>query len=113
MTLLFRRSSEFGLLVWVAAIAVTGSVAVAAAETTAFDRSQVAIPLLFIALMVVLHMFLAARGIRGDQILLRLAARLSGLGLVLVQRRAASVLARQLTWLVIAAGALRATIVLA
>src|SRR5438067_1854465 len=112
MTLLFRRSSELGLLVWVAAIAVTGSVAVAAAETTAFDRSQVAIPILFIALMVVLHTFLAARGIRGDQILLPLAAMLSGLGLVLVQRLASSLLAQQLTWTVIAAGAFAATMLI-
>ena len=112
MTLIFRRSSELGLLVWVAAIAVTGSVAVAAAETTAFDRSQVAIPILFIALMVVLHTFLAARGIRGDQILLPLAAMLSGLGLVLVQRLASSLLAQQLTWTVIAAGAFAATMLI-
>ena len=112
MTLMFRRSSELGLLVWVAAIAVTGSVAVAAAETTAFDRSQVAIPILFIALMVVLHTFLAARGIRGDQILLPLAAMLSGLGLVLVQRLASSLLAQQLTWTVIAAGAFAATMLI-
>src|SRR5438270_1847405 len=112
MTLLFRRSSELGLLVWVAAIAVTGSVAVAAAETTAFDRSQLAIPIAFIALVVVLHMFLAARGIRGDQLLLPMAAMLSAVGLVLVQRLASSLLAQQLTWTLIAAGAFAATILI-
>src|SRR5436309_1506930 len=112
MTLLFRRSNELGLLVWVAAIAVTGSVAVAAAETTAFDRSQLAIPIAFVALVVALHMFLAARGLRGDQLLLPMAAMLSALGLVLVQRLASNLLAQQLTWTVIAAGAFVATILI-
>ena len=112
MTLLFRRSSELGLLVWVAAIAITGSVAVAAAETSGFDWSQLAIPIAFVVLAVVLHMFLVARGMRGDQLLLPLAAMLSGLGLVLVQRLASNLLAQQLTWTLIAAGAFAATILI-
>ena len=63
MTLLLRRGSEMRLLVWVAAIALTGFVAVAAAETTAFDRGQVLIPILFVSMVVLLHAFLAARGL--------------------------------------------------
>ncbi len=111
-TLLFRRSSELGLLVWVAAIAATGSVAVAAAETSAFDRRQLVIPVAFIALAVALHLFLAVRGFRGDQLLLPLAAMLSALGLVLVQRLASNLLAQQLTWSIVAAGAFVATLVI-
>lgn len=110
--LLFRRSSELGLLVWVAAIAAAGSVAVAAAETSAFDRRQLVIPVAFVALTVALHVFLAARGIRGDQLLLPLAAMLSALGLVLVQRLASNLLAQQLTWTIIAAGAFMVTILI-
>jgi len=110
MTLIFRRSSELGLLVWVAAIAVAGSVAVAAAETSGFDRSQVIIPIAFIGLVLVLHMFLVARGLRGDQLLMPMAAMLSAVGLVLVQRLASSLLAQQLTWTIIAAAAFVGTI---
>src|SRR6266850_1547360 len=112
MTLLFRRGSELRLLVWVAAIAITGFVAVAAAETTAFDRSQVLVPVLFVTMVVLLHAFLAARGLRGDQILLPMAACLTAIGLVLVQRLASSLLANQLSWTVIAAGAFIATILI-
>lgn len=112
MTLLFRRPGELGLLFWVAAIAATGSVAVAAAESAAFDRAQLAIPVAFIALAVALHLFLAARGFRGDQLLMPLAAMLSALGLVLVQRLASSLLAQQLTWTIIAAGAFVATLLI-
>ena len=112
MTLLLRRGSELRLLVWVAAIAITGFVAVAAAETTAFDRSQVLVPVLFVSMVVLLHAFLAARGLRGDQILLPMAACLTAIGLVLVQRLASSLLANQLSWTVIAAGAFIATILI-
>ncbi len=112
MTLLLRRPSELRLLVWVAAIAVTGSVAVAAAETTAFDSRQLAVPVVFIVLAVVLHAFLVARGFRGDQLLLPLAAALSAIGLVLVQRLASNLLAQQLQWTVIAGGAFVATILI-
>jgi cell division protein FtsW (lipid II flippase) len=112
VTLLFRRGDELRLLVWVAAVAATGSVAVAAAETAGFDRAQLAIPVAFIALAVTLHLFLAARGIRGDQLLLPMAALLSALGLVLVQRLASNLLAQQLTWTLIAAGAFVATMLI-
>jgi cell division protein FtsW (lipid II flippase) len=112
MTLLFRRGNELRLLVWVAAIALTGFVAVAAAETTTFDRSQVFVPILFVALVLLLHAFLAARGLRGDQLLMPMAACLTAIGLVLVQRLASSLLANQLSWTVIAAGAFIATILI-
>src|SRR5512132_2742579 len=112
MTLLLRRGDEMRLLVWVAAIAATGSVAVAAAETSGFDRGQLVIPVAFIVLAVVLHVFLVVRGVRGDQLLLPLAALLSALGLVLVQRLASNLLAQQLTWTLIAAGAFMVTILI-
>ena len=105
MSLVLRRADELRMLVWVAAIAAAGSVAVAAAETAAFDRSQLFVPLVFVALAVALHTFLVARGIRGDQLLLPLAAGLTALGLVLVQRLASNLLAQQLQWTLIAAGA--------
>jgi peptidoglycan glycosyltransferase len=100
------------LLVWVAAIALTGFVAVAAAETTTFDRSQVLVPILFVLLVVLLHAFLAVRGLRGDQLLMPMAACLTAVGLILVQRLASSLLANQLSWAVIAAGAFIATILI-
>ncbi|HEY6959743.1 MAG TPA: FtsW/RodA/SpoVE family cell cycle protein, partial [Candidatus Limnocylindria bacterium] len=115
MTVLFRRPSELSLLVWVAAIALTGSLAVAAAETNAFDRRQLLIPAAFIVLAVVLHVFLVVRGVRGDQLLLPLAAALTGIGLVLVQRLQPEdqpLLLQQLSWMVIAAGAFVATILI-
>ncbi len=112
MTLLLRRGAELRLLAWMAAIALTGSVAVAAAETTTFDRSQLAVPVVFAVVAVALHAFLVARGFRGDQLLLPMAAVLSAIGLVLVQRLASSLLAQQLTWTVIAAGAFVATLLI-
>ena len=110
MTLLLRRTSELGLLVWVAAIAAAGSVAVAAAEASGFDRAQLAVPLAFVALALLLHMLLVARGLRGDQLLMPLAAMLSAIGLVLVQRLASNLLGQQLLWMVIAAAAFVLTI---
>ncbi|TMB79908.1 MAG: FtsW/RodA/SpoVE family cell cycle protein [Chloroflexi bacterium] len=115
MTLLLRRRSEVGLIVWVAALAITGSVAVAAADAAAFDRRQVFIPIAFIALMLGLHLFLAWRGVRGDQLLFPLAAGLSAIGLILVQRLQPAdqpLLLQQLTWMIVAAGAFAATILI-
>ena len=115
MTLLLRRPSEVGLLIWVAALAVTGSVAVAAANAAAFDRRQVFIPIAFIALVAVLHVFLAWRGLRGDQLLFPLAAGLSAVGLIVVQRLQPvdqPLLVQQLSWMVVAAGAFAATILI-
>ena len=47
----------------------------------------------------------AARGVRGDQLLLPLAAALTALGLVLVERLASNLLTQQLVWTVAAAAA--------
>lgn len=112
MTLLLRRGDELRLLVWVTLIAATGSVAVAATEAAGFAYSQLAIPAAFIVVAVLLHVFLATRGIRGDQLLLPMAAVLTALGLMLVQRLASSLLIQQLTWTLIAAGAFVATILI-
>jgi peptidoglycan glycosyltransferase len=111
MTLL-RRGAELRLLVWVAAIALTGFVAVAAAETTTFDRSQIFIPIAFVVMVVLLHAFLAAHGLRGDQLLMPMAACLTVVGLVLVQRLASNLLLNQLSWTLIAAGAFIAVILI-
>ena len=105
MSLVLRRGDELRLLFWVAALAATGSVAVAAAEATTFDRSQLIVPVAFIGIAVALHAFLVARGVRGDQLLLPLAAALTALGLVLVERLASNLLTQQLVWTVAAAAA--------
>src|SRR5436309_16015714 len=62
-------------------------------------------------LVLSLHVFLIARRFRGDQVLMPLAAGLTAIGLVLVQRLASDLLLQQLSWSIIAAGALAATIV--
>jgi cell division protein FtsW (lipid II flippase) len=107
-----RRRPELGLLFWVAAIGITGSVAVAAAEVAGFRPQQLVIPATFVVIAFVLHLFLAARGIRGDQLLLPIAAALTAIGLVLVQRLASNLLVQQLSWTLIAAGAFAATILI-
>ncbi|HET7699671.1 MAG TPA: FtsW/RodA/SpoVE family cell cycle protein [Candidatus Limnocylindria bacterium] len=115
MTLLFRRADEMRLLVWVAALVATGSVAVAAAEATSFDRRQLLIPVVFVALAVALHAFLAIRRVRGDQLLLPLASALTAIGLVLMQRLQPDdtpLLAQQLTWMIVACGAFAATMLI-
>jgi cell division protein FtsW (lipid II flippase) len=107
-----RRRPELGLLFWVAALGITGSVAVAAAEAAGFRPQQLVIPASFVVIAFALHVFLAARGIRGDQLLLPIAAALTALGLVLVQRLASNLLVQQLSWTLIAAGAFAATILI-
>ena len=107
-----RRRPELGLLFWVAAMGITGSVAVAAAEVAGFRPQQLVIPVTFVVIAFVLHLFLAARGIRGDQLLLPIAAALTAIGLVLVQRLASNLLVQQLSWTLIAAGAFAATILI-
>jgi cell division protein FtsW (lipid II flippase) len=107
-----RRRPELGLLFWVGAMGVTGSVAVAAAEAAGFRPQQLVIPATFIVIAFALHLFLAARGIRGDQLLLPIAAALTAIGLVLVQRLASNLLVQQLSWTLIAAGAFAATILI-
>jgi len=112
MTLIARRRPELGLLLWMAALGITGSVAVAAAEAAGFRPQQLVVPLTFVVVAFVLHVFLAARGIRGDQLLLPIAAALTAIGLVLVQRLASNLLLQQLSWTLIAAGAFAATILI-
>jgi cell division protein FtsW (lipid II flippase) len=107
-----RRRPELGLLFWVAAMGITGSVAVAAAEIAGFRPQQLVVPVTFVVIAFVLHLFLAARGIRGDQLLLPIAAALTAIGLVLVQRLASNLLVQQLSWTLIAAGAFAATILI-
>jgi cell division protein FtsW (lipid II flippase) len=112
MIAIARRRPELGLLFWVAALGITGSVAVAAAEVADFRPQQLVIPITFVVIAFALHLFLAARGIRGDQLLLPIAAALTALGLVLVQRLASNLLVQQLSWTLIAAGAFAATILI-
>ncbi|HEV8655282.1 MAG TPA: FtsW/RodA/SpoVE family cell cycle protein [Candidatus Limnocylindria bacterium] len=107
-----RRRPELGLLFWVAALGITGSVAVAAAEAAGFRPQQLVVPMTFVVVAFALHLFLAARGIRGDQLLLPIAAALTAIGLVLVQRLASNLLLQQLSWTLIAAGAFAATILI-
>jgi cell division protein FtsW (lipid II flippase) len=105
------RFTELSLLIWVAILAVTGFVAVLATETSSFTPTAVVVPAVFLALMLALHVFLVAIRFRGDQLLLPLAAGLTAIGLVLVQRLASDLLLQQLSWSIIAAGAFAATIV--
>jgi peptidoglycan glycosyltransferase len=112
LSLLLRRADELRLFVWVALVAATGSVAVAATEAAGFTPSQLAVPVAFVCVALLIHVFLAARGVRGDQLLLPMAALLTAIGLVLVQRLASSLLLQQLTWTLIAAGAFVATMLI-
>jgi len=112
VTIITRRAQELGLLVWVAALGITGSVAVAAAEVAGFRPQQLAVPLSFVAVAVTLHVFLTMRGVRGDQLLLPMAAAFTAIGLVLVQRLASNLLLQQLSWSLVAAGAFVATILI-
>jgi peptidoglycan glycosyltransferase len=109
---LTRRRPELGLLFWVAALGITGSVAVAAAQAATFRPQQLVIPVTFVVIAFVLHLFLAARGVRGDQVLLPIAAALTALGLILVERLASNLLVQQLSWTLIASGAFAATILI-
>ena len=106
------RFTELSLLAWVAALAVTGFTAVVAAETSSFSSAAVVVPLVFVALVLALHAFLVARRFRGDQVLLPIAAALTAIGLVMVQRLASDLLVQQLSWSIIAAGAFAATILI-
>ncbi len=105
------RFTELSLLVWVATFAITGFVAVLATETSSFNLTAVVVPVVFLALMLALHVFLVSIRFRGDQILMPIAAGLTAIGLVLVQRLASDLLFQQLSWSIIAAGAFAATIV--
>ena len=104
------RLGELRLLIWVAAFSTTGYVAVVAAASGRFAWYEVAVPVAVLAVFGALHVFLVAVGFRGDQLLLPLALGLTGIGFVLVERLAPVLLIQQLSWLVIAAGAFCATI---
>lgn len=103
----FRAASRFAelrLLVLVAALLLLGYFAVVASALASFSATPVVVPVTFLALMLGLHLFLVARGTRGDQLLLPLALALTALGLVEVQRLAPDRLAlQQLTWSALAA----------
>src|SRR5437899_5645894 len=105
------RFTELSLLLWVATIAITGFVAVLATETSSFRPTAVVVPAVFLALMLSLHVFLVGIRFRGDQILLPIAAGLTAIGLVLVQRLASALLLQQLSWSIVAAGPFAATVV--
>ncbi|MDE3103382.1 MAG: FtsW/RodA/SpoVE family cell cycle protein [Chloroflexota bacterium] len=110
------RFTELGLLLWVALLILFGFIAVSGAAlsaaepapigiTAALTPSALVIPATFVALAIALHVFLVARGFRGDQILLPLALALTAIGLVEVERLAPeTLLVQQLTWTVVAAG---------
>src|SRR5207248_3337031 len=70
------RFTELALLIWIATIAITGFVAVLATETASFRPTAVVVPLVFLALMLSLHVFLVGIRFRGDQLLLPIAAYL-------------------------------------
>lgn len=104
------RLVELRLLIWVAAFSLVGYVAVVAAASGRFAWYEIAVPLAVLAVFGALHVFLVSVGFRGDQLLLPLAAGLTGIGFVLVERLAPTLLLQQLSWLVIAAGAFCVTI---
>jgi cell division protein FtsW (lipid II flippase) len=105
------RFTELSLLLWVATFAITGFVAVLATETSSFKPTAAVVPVVFLALMLALHVFLVGIRFRGDQLLMPIAAGLTAIGLILVQRLASDLLLQQLSWSIIAAGAFAATIV--
>jgi cell division protein FtsW (lipid II flippase) len=104
------RLVELRLLIWVAAFSLAGYVAVVAAASGRFAWYEVAVPVAVLAVFGALHVFLVAVGFRGDQLLLPIAVGLTGIGFVLVERLAPTLLLQQLSWLVIAAGAFCVTI---
>jgi cell division protein FtsW (lipid II flippase) len=106
------RFTELSLLIWVALLAVLGFIAVVAAETSTFGVTAILVPSVFILLVLSLHLFLIARRFRGDQLLMPIAAGLTAIGLVLVQRLASDLLLQQLSWTIIAGGAFAATILI-
>src|SRR5205823_4001377 len=106
------RLGELRLLVWVAALSLTGYVAVVAAAAGHFAWYELLVPVIVLAIIGALHVFLVSIGFRGDQLLMPLAVGLTGLGFVLVERLAPTLLLQQLSWLVIAAGAFCVTILI-
>ena len=89
------RFAELRLLVFVAGLLILGYVAVVASAAATFNATPVVVPITFLGLALGLHLFLVARGVRGDQLLLPLALALTAIGLVEVQRLAPERLALQ------------------
>jgi cell division protein FtsW (lipid II flippase) len=106
------RLTELSLLLWVAALAMTGFVAVVAAESSSFRPVALIVPAVYLILVLALHLFLVAQRFHGDQILMPIAAGFTAIGLVLVQRLASDLLLQQLSWSIIAGGAFAATILI-
>ena len=106
------RLSELRLLALVAAFSLAGYVAVVAAASGRFAWYEVAVPLAVLAVFGAVHVFLISVGFRGDQVLLPIAVGLTGIGFILVERLAPTLLLQQLTWLIIAAGVFCATILI-
>jgi cell division protein FtsW (lipid II flippase) len=99
------RFTETSMLVWVALLAATGFLAVVGSGAEELTIDALVVPAAFVAVGVMLHLFLVAVGFRGDQLLLPLALGLTAIGLVLVQRLAPpALLLQQLTWTIVAAG---------
>lgn len=101
------RGTELRLLIWVVAITVTGFVAVALALKEPLSGVVVVAPTTFVLLAVAVHLFLTARGFRGDQILLPVGLGLTAIGLVVIYRvthgtEFEGLLLQQLGWCVVA-----------
>jgi peptidoglycan glycosyltransferase len=106
------RLGELRLLIWVAGFTCAGYVAVVAAASGRFAWYEIAVPLAVLAIFGALHLFLVTVGFQGDQLLMPLALGLTGIGFILVERLAPTLLLQQLTWLVVAAGTFCATILI-
>ena len=104
------RLVELRLLALVAAFSIAGYVAVVAAASGKFAWYEIAVPVAVLAVFGALHVFLISVGFRGDQLLLPIAVGLTGIGFILVERLATTLLLQQLSWLVIAAGVFCVTI---
>ena len=104
------RLVELRLLALVAAFSIAGYVAVVAAASGKFAWYEIAVPVAVLAVFGALHVFLISVGFRGDQLLLPIAVGLTGIGFILVERLAPTLLLQQLSWLVIAAGVFCVTI---
>src|SRR5205823_10263173 len=62
------RFTELSLLFWVAPLAITGFVAVVAAETPSFGPAAIVVPAVCLGLMLALHLLLGARPSHGDRV---------------------------------------------
>ncbi len=105
-----RRTVELRLLVigWLA-LAV-GYLAVSAADRGLFEARALAVPISYAVLVSLLYVVIVARHRRGEHLLFPIAALLTGVGLVLIERLASDLLIQQLSWTVIAGGAFTATL---